>query len=75
MITTPSGLQYEDTTVGDGATVYGLAPDGVGTVAVTDDTAITTTVTVGSGGIYTLGNGHETIAVDGPDGPASLDVD
>jgi hypothetical protein len=62
-------------TVGDGATVYGLAPDGVTTLAVTDDEEDTTTVTVASGSVYTLGTGHVTVALDGPDGPASFDVD
>jgi len=63
-------------TVGDGSDVYGLVPDGVSTVEVTDAGNGTTTVALDPGSsVYTLGDGHVTVALDGPDGPASFDVD
>lgn len=62
-------------TVGDGTTVYGLAPDGVTSVAVTDDGSTTTTVGLVPGdGIYRLNTGHVTVTVDGPSGLKSFDV-
>jgi len=62
-------------TVGDGTTVYGLVPDGVTAVDVTDDNNTTTTVEISSGtSVYTLDTGHVTVALDGPGGPASFDV-
>jgi hypothetical protein len=62
-------------TVGDGTTVYGLAPDGVTSVDVTDDNNDTTTVDLDPGSsVYTLTTGHVTVAVDGPSGLASFDV-
>jgi hypothetical protein len=63
-------------TVGDGTHVYGLVPDGVASVDVTDDGNHTTTVDLDPGSsVYTLGTGHVTVAVDGPAGPTSFDVD
>jgi hypothetical protein len=62
-------------TVGDQATVYGLAPDGVTSVDVTDDSNATTTVGLVSGNsIYRLDTDHVTVTVDGPNGMASFDV-
>jgi hypothetical protein len=62
-------------TVGDGDTVYGLVPDGVTSVDVTDDNNDTTTVDLNPGSsVYTLDTGHVTVAVDGPGGLASFDV-
>lgn len=62
-------------TVGDGSTVYGLVPDGVTSVAVTDDNNSTTTIDLGSGSsVYTLDTGDVTVAVDGPSGLKSFDV-
>jgi len=62
-------------TVGDGTTVYGLVPDGVTAVDVTDDNNTTTTVEISSGtSVYALDTGHVTVALDGPGGPASFDV-
>ncbi len=53
-------------TVGDGTTVYGLVPDGVTSVDVTDDNNTTTTVDLAPGSsIYRLDTGHVTVAVDG----------
>jgi hypothetical protein len=62
-------------TVGDGSHVYGLVPDGVSTVDVTDDNEDTTVVTLDAGSsVYTLDNGHYTVEVDGPDGLTPFDV-
>jgi hypothetical protein len=63
------------TTVGDGTTVYGLVPDGVTTVAVTDGSSTTTTVALAPGSsVYRLDTGPVTVTVDGPSGPAAFDV-
>jgi hypothetical protein len=62
-------------TVGDQATVYGLAPDGVTSVDVTDDGSTTTTVGLVAGNsIYRLDTGHVTVTVDGPNSMTSFDV-
>ena len=62
-------------TVGDGTTLYGLVPDGVTAVAVTDANNATTTVALSPGSsVYTLGTGDVTVAVDGPNGPASFEA-
>lgn len=62
-------------TVGDGTTVYGLVPDGVTTVDVTDGTSATTTVGIASGSsMYTLDTGDVTVALDGPGGWKSFAV-
>jgi hypothetical protein len=62
-------------TVGDHATVYGLAPDGVTSVDVTDDGSTTTAVGLVAGNsIYRLDTGHVTVTVDGPNGMTSFDV-
>jgi hypothetical protein len=62
-------------TVGDGSTIYGLVPDGVTSVDVTDDNNNTTTVGLSPGSsVYRLDTGHVTVAVDGPGGLASFDV-
>jgi hypothetical protein len=62
-------------TVGDGTTVYGLAPDGVTSVGVTDDGNTTTTVGLIPGDrIYRLNTGHVTVTVDGPNGLTPFDV-
>jgi hypothetical protein len=62
-------------TVGDGTTVYGLAPDGVTSVDVTDDNSTTTTVDIVPGDpIYRLDTGHVTVTVDGPGGMRAFDV-
>jgi hypothetical protein len=61
--------------VGDGTTVYGLAPDGVTSVDVTDDGNATTTVDLVPGdSIYRLDTGHVTVTVDGSGGMKSFDV-
>jgi hypothetical protein len=62
-------------TVGDGTHVYGLVPDGVDSVDVTDDDDTTTIDLDPGSSVYTLGTGHVTVAVDGPDGLTSFDVD
>ncbi|MCW2994824.1 MAG: hypothetical protein JWQ18_2319 [Conexibacter sp.] len=63
-------------TVGDGSHVYGLVPDGVTSIDVTDDEDVTTTHALDSGSsVYTLGDGHVTVGLDGPDGPQSFDVE
>jgi hypothetical protein len=63
-------------TVGDGAQIYSIAPDGVETVAVTPSgsTDPADTVTVGDGGVYTLPDESATVAVDGPGGLTEFDV-
>jgi hypothetical protein len=62
-------------TVGDGTTVYGLAPDGVTSVDVTDDGSTTTVVDLDPGdGVYRLNTGHVTVTVDGPNGLTAFDV-
>jgi hypothetical protein len=62
-------------TVGDGSLVYGLVPDGVTSVAVTDATSATTTVNIDAGSsIYTLDTGDVTVEVDGPGGLKAFDV-
>jgi hypothetical protein len=73
----PSGaVVARGITVGDGSHVYGLVPDGVTSVEVTDDADATTTIDLDPGSsVYTLGTGHVTVAVDGPDGLTSFDVD
>jgi hypothetical protein len=64
------------TTVSDGEHIYGIAPDGVGTVTVTPAASpgATTAVSVGTGGVYTLPNVSATVGVDGPVGLTELDV-
>jgi hypothetical protein len=62
-------------TIGDGSTVYGLVPDGVTSVDVTDDQDDTTTVPLTGSSVYTLGTDHVTVTVDGPDDPTTFDVD
>jgi hypothetical protein len=64
-------------TVGDGAQIYGVAPDGVETVAVTPSgsTDPPDTVTVDAGGVYTLPDTSATVAVDGPDGLTEFGVE
>jgi hypothetical protein len=61
------------TTIGDGAAIYGIAPDGVTAVTVTSASG-TTTVPVASGGTYTLPAEDATIGVDGANGPTQFDV-
>ncbi len=62
-------------TVGDQATVYGLVPDGVTSVDVTDSGNTTTPVDLDPGeSIYRLNTGDVTVTVDGPNGMASFDV-
>jgi hypothetical protein len=62
-------------TVGDGTTVYGLVPDGVTSVDVTDDNSTTTTVDLDPGdSVYRLDTGHVTVTVDGPGGLTPFDV-
>ncbi len=62
-------------TVGDGSTVYGLAPDGVTAVDVTDDSNATTTVDLVPGdGIYRLNTGPVTVTVESSSGMTSFDV-
>jgi hypothetical protein len=62
-------------TVGDGTDVYGLVPDGVTSIDVTDDNEDTTPVTLDEGSsVYTLDAGHYTVDVDGPGGPTTFDV-
>jgi hypothetical protein len=62
-------------TVGDGGTVYGLAPDGVTSVDVIDDGNTTTTVDLAPGdSVYRLNTGPVTVTVDGPNGMTSFDV-
>lgn len=62
-------------TVGDGTEVYGLVPDGVTTVDVTDATSATTTVGLPSGtSVYTLDTGDVTVALNGPGGWKSFAV-
>jgi hypothetical protein len=62
-------------TVGDQTTVYGLVPDGVTSVDVTDGGNTTTTVDLVPGdSVYRLDTGHVTATVDGPHGMASFDV-
>jgi hypothetical protein len=62
-------------TVGDGATVYGLAPDGVTTVDVIDDGNTRTTIDLVPGdSVYRLDTGHVTVTVDGPGGLTAFDV-
>jgi hypothetical protein len=63
-------------TIGDGSTVYGLVPDGVTSVDVTDDEEHTTALPLATGSsVYTLGTDHVTVTVDGPEGLTSFDVD
>ena len=55
--------------------MYGLAPDGVTSVDVTDDGSTTTTVDLDPGdSVYRLDTGHVTVTVDGPGGLTSFDV-
>jgi hypothetical protein len=62
-------------TVGDGTKVYGLVPDGVTSVAVTDGAAPMSTVGLVSGtSVYTLDTGEVTVSVDGPGGVKSFAV-
>lgn len=62
-------------TVGDGSTVYGLVPDGVTSVDVTDDGNTTTPVDLDPGdSVYRLNTGPVTVTVDGPSGLTSFDV-
>jgi hypothetical protein len=62
-------------TVGDQATVYGLVPDGVTSVDVTDSASTTRTVDLDPGdSVYRLNTGDVTVTVDGPGGMASFDV-
>jgi hypothetical protein len=62
-------------TVGDGTTAYGLVPDGVTSVDVTDDNNTTTTVDLAPGSsVYRLDTGHVTVTVDGPNGLTPFDV-
>jgi hypothetical protein len=62
-------------TVGDGTTVYGLAPDGVTSVDVIDDGSTTTTIDLVPGdSIYRLDTGDVAVTIDGPNGMASFDV-
>ena len=63
-------------TIGDGTHVYGLVPDGVASVDVTDANEDTTTLPLSSGSsVYTLGTDPVTVEVDGPDGLTSFSVD
>jgi hypothetical protein len=62
-------------TVGDQATVYGLVPDGVTSIDVTDAGSTTTPVDLDPGdSVYRLDTGAVTVTVDGPNGMASFDV-
>lgn len=62
-------------TVGDQATVYGLVPDGVTSVDVTDSASTTRTVDLDPGdSVYRLNTGDVTVTVDGPNGMTSFDV-
>jgi hypothetical protein len=62
-------------TVGDGSTVYGLVPDGVASVEVTDAASTTTTVDLDPGdSVYRLNTGPVSVTVDGPSGSTSFDV-
>lgn len=62
-------------TVGDGTAIYGVAPDGVTTVAVTpQDGAVSTTTSVATGGVYTLPDESATVAVDGSGGLTEFGV-
>ena len=62
------------TTVGDGTTIYGIAPDGTTAVTVTPDGGATTTVPVSAGGIYALPFAAATVGVDGPAGHTEFHV-
>jgi hypothetical protein len=62
-------------TVGDQATVYGLVPDGVTSIDVTDAGNTTTPVDLDPGdSVYRLNTGDVTVTVDGPSGMTSFDV-
>jgi hypothetical protein len=62
-------------TVGDQATVYGLVPDGVTSVDVTDSASTTRAVDLDPGdSVYRLNTGNVTVTVDGPGGMTSFDV-
>lgn len=63
------------TTIGDGSTIYGIAPDGVTAVTVTPSSSgVTTAVPVTSDGTYTLPFASATIGVDGPAGHTDFTV-
>jgi hypothetical protein len=64
------------TTVGDGAHIYGVAPDGVGAVTVTPggDGGAPRSVAVSAEGFYVLPSEDATIALDGPGGAVSFTV-
>lgn len=63
------------TTIGDGSTIYGIAPDGVTQVTVTPSgSGVTTAVAVTPGGTYTLPFASATVGVDGPEGHTDFDV-
>lgn len=62
------------TTIGDGTTIYGIAPDGVAAVTVAPPGGTATPVTVTEGGVYTLPQEDATIGVTGPEGLTEFDV-
>jgi hypothetical protein len=62
------------TTIGDGAHIYGVAPDGVGAVIVTPAGGTPRAVAVSAGGLYVLPSEDAAIALHGPGGDASFAV-
>jgi hypothetical protein len=62
------------TTIGDGAHIYGIVPDGVTAVTVTPAGGPTTTVPVAAGGTYTLPFASATVGVDGSAGHTDFHV-
>lgn len=69
-----SDVVARGTTVGDGAHIYGIVPDGVTSVTVTPAGGATATVAVSSGGTYTLPAETAKVAVDGPSGLTEFGV-
>jgi hypothetical protein len=62
------------TTIGDGTAIYGIVPDGVTAITVTNASGIATSVSVTPGGTYKLPFASATIGVDGSAGHTDFGV-